>query len=56
MGLLTNSKRGVWAVTEAGQEAREKQIGPLHSQFVAAYTKKRVKKKSGETSRPSQMR
>lgn len=49
MGLLTNSKRGVWAVTEAGQGATEKQIGPLHSQFVAAYTKKR-KKKSGETS------
>lgn len=49
MGLLTNSKRGVWAVTEAGQDATEKQIGPLHSQFVAAYTKKR-KKKSGEKS------
>lgn len=50
MGLLTNSKRGVWTVTEAGQDAREKQIGPLHSQFVAAYTKKRGKKKSGEKS------
>jgi restriction system protein len=49
MGLLTNSKRGVWTVTEAGQDATETQIGPLHSQFVAAYTKKR-KKKSGETS------
>ena len=50
MGLLTNSKRGVWTVTEAGQDAKEKQIGPLHSQFVAAYTKKRGQKKSGEKS------
>lgn len=50
MGLLTNSKRGVWTVTEAGQDATENQIGPLHSQFVAAYSKKRKKKKSGETS------
>jgi restriction system protein len=50
MGLLTNSKRGVWTVTEAGQDATEKQIGPLHSQFVAAYKQKRGKKASGEKS------
>lgn len=50
MGLLTNSKRGVWTVTEAGQDATEKQIGPLHSQFVAAYKQKRGKKESGEKS------
>jgi restriction system protein len=50
MGLLTNSKRGVWTVTEAGQDATENQIGPLHSQFVAAYKQKRGKKESGEKS------
>jgi restriction system protein len=45
MGLLTNSKRGVWTVTEAGQTVSQPEIGPLHSQFVAAYSKKKGKKK-----------
>lgn len=45
MGLLTNSKRGVWTVTEAGQTVSQPEIGPLHSQFVAAYSKKKYKKK-----------
>lgn len=47
MGLLTNSKRGVWAVTEAGQEATEQQIAPLHQQFVNSYNKKKGGKKKG---------
>ncbi len=45
MGLLTNSKRGVWTVTEEGQSATKEQIGPLHQQFVNAYNKKKGKKK-----------
>jgi restriction system protein len=44
MGLLTNSKRGVWAVTEAGQNAPEEQMAPLHQQFVNV-SKKKAKKK-----------
>ncbi|SSA20672.1 restriction endonuclease [Mycolicibacterium parafortuitum] len=49
MGLLTNSKRGVWTVTEAGQTAAPTDIGPLHAQFVAS-SKKKGKKKSGQKS------
>ena len=48
MGLLTNSQRGVWTVTEGGQDATEMQIGPLHGEFVEAY--RRGKKKRGEKS------
>lgn len=48
MGLLTNSQRGVWSVTEAGHAATEKQIGPLHAEFVAASRNKvKTKKKRG---------
>jgi restriction system protein len=47
MGLLTNSKRGVWTVTEAGQSATQEQIAPLHQQFVNSYNKKKGKKKAG---------
>jgi restriction system protein len=36
MGLLTNSQRGVWSVTEAGQTASEDQIPKLHAEFVAS--------------------
>jgi len=50
MGLLTNSKRGVWTVTEAGQAATQEQIGPLHQQFVTTYNKKKSKKKAGSKS------
>src|SRR6476469_2045304 len=41
MGLLTNSKRGVWSVTESGQASTIEQIGPLHQQFVSSYNKKK---------------
>jgi restriction system protein len=46
MGLLTNSKRGVWAVTQAGQAATKESIEPLRAEFAAA-RKKKVKKESG---------
>jgi restriction system protein len=48
MGLLANSQRGVWTVTEAGQDATQRQIGPLHGEFVEAY--RRGKKKGGKKS------
>lgn len=51
MGLLTNSKRGVWAVTEDGQAATAEQISPLHAAFVASNNKK--PKKSGKSSQKS---
>lgn len=47
MGLLTNSKRGVWTVTEAGQTAKLGDITPLHQQFVNTNKKKGSKKKAG---------
>lgn len=48
MGLLTNSQRGVWSVTEAGQSATADQIAPLHAEFVAASRNKvKTKKKRG---------
>lgn len=46
MGLLTNSKRGVWTVTETGQNAAQEQLAPLFQQFVDA-SKKKGKKKTG---------
>lgn len=46
MGLLTNSKRGVWAVTEAGQGAPLESMVPLHQQFVNV-SKKKTKKRGG---------
>ncbi|MCV7416903.1 restriction endonuclease [Mycolicibacterium litorale] len=46
MGLLTDSKRGVWTVTEAGQAAKQGDIVPLHQQFVNVSKKKGKKKTS----------
>ena len=37
-------------MTEAGQAATQDQIGPLHAQFVAAYSKKKGTKKRGAKS------
>jgi restriction system protein len=36
MGLLTNSQRGIWTVTEAGQAATQEKIAPLHAELVTA--------------------
>lgn len=50
MGLLTNSQRGVWSVTEMGQTATEDQIPKLHAEFVASTRKKgRTKKRRGKS-------
>lgn len=50
MGLLTNSRRGVWAVTAEGQVATEASIEPLRAEFAAdrKKTSKRGKKRTGD--------
>lgn len=45
MGLLTNSQRGVWTVTDRGQTVTENEIASLHADFVATYNKSRSKKR-----------
>ncbi len=46
MGLLTNSQRGVWSVTEKGQNAREAEIPDLRAEYITA-----TRKKSGKAKR-----
>ncbi len=53
MGLLTNSRRGVWSVTELGETATEDQIPALRADYIATVTanrKKGPKKKKGAQS------
>jgi restriction system protein len=46
MGLLTNSQRGVWSVTELGRQVKESDIRPLHAEFVASIrTNRKTKRK-----------
>ena len=49
MGLFTNSKRGVWAVTQEGQVATKESIEPLRAEFAAdrKKTSKKAKKQTG---------
>jgi restriction system protein len=51
MGLLTNSQRAVWSVTEKGRQVTEADIKPLHAEFVAETRKKSKAKKP--TSKPN---
>ncbi|WP_445159778.1 restriction endonuclease [Mycobacterium sp. Dal123C01] len=46
MGLLTNSQRAVWSVTENGREVTEADIKPLHAELVAENRKKSKVRKS----------
>lgn len=46
MGLLTNSRRGVWSVTAKGREVTEADIRPLHTEFSAENRKKNAARKS----------
>jgi restriction system protein len=45
MGLLTNSQRGVWSVTENGQTVTEDEIPKLRLEYLASYRKSGPKKK-----------
>ncbi|QNG21190.1 restriction endonuclease [Rhodococcus triatomae] len=48
MGLLTNSRRGVWSVTAKGREVTEEQIRPLHAEFSAETRKRNAARKNAE--------
>ncbi|NLE81225.1 MAG: restriction endonuclease [Rhodococcus sp.] len=48
MGLLTNSRRGVWSVTAKGREVAEADIRPLHTEFSAENRKKNAARKSAQ--------
>ncbi|AOW91939.1 restriction endonuclease [Rhodococcus sp. WMMA185] len=48
MGLLTNSRRGVWSVTEKGREVTESEIRPLHAEFSAENRKRNAARKSAK--------
>ena len=52
MGLLTNSQRGVWSVTENGQTVTKDEIPKLRAEYFASYRKSgsRKKKKKGPQS------
>ncbi|MGO9927097.1 MAG: winged helix-turn-helix domain-containing protein [Mycobacterium sp.] len=49
MGLLTNSQRGVWSVTELGETLTEDQIPTLLSELIASTRKKGPKKKGAKS-------
>lgn len=48
MGLMTNSKRGIWAVTPEGQAATKDSIEPLRAEFGASRKKSSKKKAKDE--------
>lgn len=50
MGLLTNSQRGVWSVTQSGQTVTEEEIPKLRSEYIAsrAAIRKAGPKKKGK--------
>jgi restriction system protein len=48
MGLLTNSQRGVWSVTELGETVTEDQIEPMRAEYNRTRRKKEPKKKTAE--------
>ncbi|OSC26732.1 restriction endonuclease [Mycobacterium vulneris] len=51
LGLLTNSQRGVWTVTEAGQGVNGKdQVRRLLAEYDAAYAERKDKRKNGAQS------
>ena len=54
MGLLTNSQRGVWSVTELGETVTEDQIPTLRAEYIASIRKKRPKK-SGKSQLDSEI-
>lgn len=49
MGLLTNSQRGVWSVTELGETVTEDQIPTLRAEYIAATRKKGPKRKGAKS-------
>lgn len=44
MGLLENSRRGVWASTAAGRSAEQADLGPLHDTYRTEVSRRRKEK------------
>ena len=55
MGLLTNSKRAVWSVTELGRATPERSIEPLRAEYIQKVRDNRTKKQQTVTT-PAQGR
>lgn len=60
MGLLTNSQRGIWSVTEQGQTVSEDELPKLRAEYLArvkheSETKKRKKKKASQSDLDSEI-
>lgn len=45
MGLLVNSKRGVWSLTEEGRTVQQGEIIPRHRQYLVQYREQRRRKR-----------
>lgn len=45
MGLLVNSKRGVWSLTEEGRTVQQGEIAPRHRRYLAQYREQRRRKR-----------
>lgn len=45
MGLLVNSKRGVWSLTEEGRTVQQGEIIPRHRQYLVQYREQRRQKR-----------
>lgn len=46
MGLLANTRRGVWSVTDHGREVRESEIKPMQIAYTAEKRRKRLIRKA----------
>ncbi len=46
MGVLDNSRRGVWSLTDAGRAVLQPELPSLHREFVARYREERRQKRS----------
>lgn len=45
MGLLVNSKRGVWSLTEEGRTVQQGEIVPRHRRYLSQYREERRRKR-----------
>jgi restriction system protein len=45
MGLLVNSKRGVWSLTEEGRTVQQGEIAPRHRRYLVQYREQRRRKR-----------
>jgi len=45
MGLLVNSKRGVWSLTEEGRTVQKGEIAPRHRRYLTQYHEERRRKR-----------